>query len=277
MNNQSEANKFDQKLPILISVPHGGDEIPPELAGKVALTKKEIFEDGDALTRQIYSLKHEVLAYLDTPIARAFVDLNRSPELRPPQFPDGVVKTETANKIPIYNSRQYPDDHLIKRLLKNYYFPYHDVLEALQTNKNIVVALDCHSMMAEAPAISLKPGEKRPLICLSNRGDQKGYPKDEGAPITCPPETIQLLAKCFRKVFADMDGQVKINDPFSGGYIVQAHGKGIIPWIQVEINRKLYLAPPYFDAQQLTVSPERIFEIREKLLNVTKMFLNYLM
>jgi N-formylglutamate deformylase len=275
MNNQSDTNKIDQKLPILISVPHGGDEIPPELAGRVALTKKEIFEDGDALTRQIYSLKHEVLAYLDTPIARAFVDLNRSPDMRPPQFPDGIVKTETTNKIAVYKPGHYPDDDLIETLLKNYYFPYHDVLDALQTNKNIVVALDCHSMLAEAPPISPKPGEQRPLICLSNRGDKKGYPISESIPISCPPETIQLLAKCFRKVFADVDVQVKINEPFSGGYIVQAHGKGNIPWIQVEINRKLYLTPPYFDAKQLTVSPERIFEIREKLLIVTKMFLNY--
>lgn len=266
-----------EKLPILISVPHGGDDIPPELAGKVALTKKEIFEDGDALTRQIYSFKHEVLAYLDTPIARAFVDLNRSPDMCPPQFPDGVVKTETANKSPIYISGQYPDDHLIERLLKNYYFPYHNVLEALQTNKNIVLALDCHSMLAEAPPINPKPGEQRPLICLSNRGDKKGYPINESIPISCPPEMIQLLAKCFRKIFGDEGGEVKINEPFSGGYIVQTHGKGIIPWIQVEINRKLYLAPPYFDAQQLTVSTKRISEIREKLLTVTKKFLNYLM
>lgn len=264
-----------EKLPILISVPHGGDQIPPELLERVALTKEEIFEAGDALTRQIYSLKHEVLAYLDTPIAQAFVDLNRSPDMRPPQFSDGVVKIETANKIPIYNSGEYPEECLIEKLLKNYYFPYHDVLEALQTNKNIVVALDCHSMMAEAPAKSSKPGEKRPLICVSNRGDQNGCPRDEATPITCPPETIQFLAKCFRKVFADEDGEVKINEPFCGGYIVQVHDKGNIPWIRVEINRKLYLAPPYFDAEQRTVSPKRIFEIREKLLTVTKMFLNY--
>jgi len=130
METNSQTTEIDQKLPILISVPHGGDEIPSELAGRVTLIKKEIFEDGDALTRQIYSLKHEVLAYLDTPIARAFVDLNRSPDMRPPQFSDGVVKTETVNKISIYNPGQYPDNQLIERLLKNYYFPYHNVLEA---------------------------------------------------------------------------------------------------------------------------------------------------
>lgn len=276
MNSHIQTTEIGKKLPVLISVPHGGDQNPPELDGKIALTRREIFDDGDALTRDIFNFKHEVIAYVDTPIARAFVDLNRSPDARPPLYPDGVVKTETVNKISIYKSGQYPDQHLIERLLKNYYFPYHDILDGLQMNKNILVALDCHSMLSQAPPISSKSGERRPLICLSNRGDKMGCPIDEKTPITCPPETIQLLAKYFREVFADEHGEVKINQPFSGGYIIQAHGTGIIPWIQIEINRKLYLASPYFDSENLTVSQEKIFKLREKLLTVTKMFLNYL-
>ncbi|UCE05879.1 MAG: N-formylglutamate amidohydrolase [bacterium] len=270
MNTSPE---IDQKLPVLISVPHGGDQIPPELDGKVALTQNEIFEDGDALTREIYNFKHEVIAYLDTPIARAFVDLNRGTHKRPPQYPDGVVKTETVNKIPVYKPGQYPNESLIETLLKNYYFPYHDVLDALQTNKNIMLALDCHSMLAKSPPISPNPDQERPLICLSNRGDKKGYPMKQGASVTCPPEFIQLLAKCFQKIFTK-DGKIKINEPFSGGYIIQSHSKGNIPWIQVEINRKLYLSPPYFNPETLTVSEQRIFELRNKILTVIKMFCN---
>lgn len=277
MNSIVQTTEIDQKLPVLISVPHGGYNNPPELDGKVLLSQREIFEDGDALTREIFDFKHELIAYLDTPIARAFVDLNRSPDMRPPQFPDGVIKTETVNKISIYKPGHYPDEHLIETLLKNYYYPYHDVLDALQTSKNIVIALDCHSMLAQAPPISPKPGEQRPLICLSNQGDKIGRPINKKTPITCPPEIIQLLANCFQTVFANEKGEVKINEPFSGGYIIQKHGIGNIPWIQVEINRKLYLAPPHFDVEKLTVSQERIFELREKLLIVIKMFLNYLM
>jgi len=274
MNTNAQTPEIDQKLPILISVPHGGDEIPPELIGKVALSKKEIFEDGDALTRQLYDFKHEVVAFIDTPIARACVDLNRSQNDRPPHKLDGVIKIVTVNQIPVYKLGQFPDETLITRLLRNYYFPYHDVLDALQTNKNIILALDCHSMLAKSPPINPIPGQERPLICLGNRGDKKGHPLKEGGSITCPPEFIQLLEKCFRRVFADEGGDVKINEPFSGGYIIQSHAKGIIPWIQVEINRKLYLSSPYFNSEALTVSEQRIFELRNKILTIIKMFIN---
>ncbi|MGV7222698.1 MAG: hypothetical protein ACQ9MH_14365 [Nitrospinales bacterium] len=41
------------QLPYLISIPHGGTKIPEEVAGSVCLSKKDLFEDGDAFTREI--------------------------------------------------------------------------------------------------------------------------------------------------------------------------------------------------------------------------------
>ena len=38
------------KLPVLISIPHGGTEIPKEIVDRVCITAKDQFEDGDALT-----------------------------------------------------------------------------------------------------------------------------------------------------------------------------------------------------------------------------------
>ena len=267
---------METKLPLLISVPHGGRQIPHEIRDRIALTEKEVFDDGDAFTRDLYNFRDDALAYIDTPIARAFIDLNRAPNERPPENPDGVVKTVTVNQCAVYKSGRFPSEPLIQTLLKNYYFPYHQVLDALQSNTTIKLALDCHSMLAMSPPISEVPGQSRPLFCLSNRGNKNGMPKEMDQEITSPPEMIQLLAKCFRKIFNCSKEEVKINEPFSGGYIIQSHYKGKIPWIQLEINRKLYLAPPYFDKDQLRVSTERILEIREKLLTVMKMFLNYL-
>ena len=49
-----------------------------------------------------------------------------------------------------------------------------------------------------------------------------------------------------------LDKEVALNNPFSGGFISNAHywHKGV-PWIQIEINRKLYepalSAPGYGD------------------------------
>ena len=74
------------------------------------------------------------MAYIDTPLARAFVDLNRAPSDRPPENPDGVVKTETVNRCSVYKKGLFPDETTIHNLLQNYYFPYHSILDALQNN-----------------------------------------------------------------------------------------------------------------------------------------------
>ena len=50
-------------LPILISVPHGGRETPPEIAAKVIASREDIFDDGDAWTPHIYALKERVARF----------------------------------------------------------------------------------------------------------------------------------------------------------------------------------------------------------------------
>jgi len=58
---------------------------------------------------------------------------------------------------------------------------------------------------------------------------------------------------------------VAISDPFSGGFIANAHywHKGI-PWIQIEVNRSLYERLPA-DPGSLPASPVRVHELREKI------------
>ena len=71
--------------PLLISIPHGGDTIPPEVREMVGITRRDIFYDGDALTREIYDFGKSVDAVIETPIARAIVDVNRASDDRPPR------------------------------------------------------------------------------------------------------------------------------------------------------------------------------------------------
>ena len=37
--------------PVLLSIPHGGDQIPPEVAEYVSLTEREMLAYGDVFTR----------------------------------------------------------------------------------------------------------------------------------------------------------------------------------------------------------------------------------
>ena len=53
------------------------------------------------------------------------------------------------------------------------------------------------------------------------------------------------LAACFREGFGLEKKDVVLNKPFAGGYITRAYGKGALPWVQVEMNRSLYLSKPW--------------------------------
>ncbi|MGV7220522.1 MAG: N-formylglutamate amidohydrolase, partial [Nitrospinales bacterium] len=133
-------------------------------------------------------------------------------------------------------------------LIQKYHTPYHkNIQELMDSNAGIKLALDCHSMESIGPSISPDPGKERPPLCLSNNNGK-----------SCPDEWIQKLAECFQKSFGFKDGEVKINDPFSGGYITRKYGNNPIPWIQIEMNRSLYLSTPWFDEETLLVDPNRL-------------------
>jgi N-formylglutamate deformylase len=254
------------RLPILISVPHGGTTIPPEVADRIRLTARDVLGDSDTFTCELYDFRHNVAAFIENPIARAVVDVNRAPDDRPPKNPDGVIKTRTVQGLQVYREGRYPEEGLISTLLQTYYYPYHERVAALLDAHEVQLALDCHSMLPLAPPTKEHPGRPRPLICLSNRGDARGMPKEgQGLP-TCPPEWLQILADAFRHAFAHEDGEIKLNEPFAGGYISQHHHRRTgIPWIQIELNRKLYLVDQHFEPQSLRVAEARIRELKERI------------
>lgn len=240
-------------LPILLSIPHGGLDAPPELRESICLSKHDLFDDADPFTGEIYDLDDAVRAVVRAQIARAFVDLNRAPDDLPPANPDGVVKPRTCYEKSIYRSGLGPSPEETHRLLKQYHEPYHRQIEDAVARGDLRLAIDCHSMSATAPPIAPRPGEARPLFCVSNRN---------GA--TCDPALLVRFAKVMASAFECSPAQVRLNDPFQGGYIVRRHGRGPLPWIQLEMNRSLYLAPAWFDRKRLTVAPTRLAELRKR-------------
>jgi N-formylglutamate deformylase len=207
------------KLPLLISVPHGGLLVPSEIRDQFLLSTEQVMEDGDKEAREIYDVEDlcQVCVQCDTP--RAVVDLNRAEDdLRA----DGVVKTHTIFEEPVY--REPLTSSHIEELLARYYRPYHRRLsEAIVGMK---LGIDCHTMLADSPPISPHPGVRRPRICLSNA---------DGA--TCPDDLFQSLSQALE---ASFDVPVSQNDPFKGGYIIRAHAAEM-PWVQLEISREPFV------------------------------------
>jgi formiminoglutamase len=203
----------------LISVPHAGLKVPHEVESICTLTEEQIVEDGDKGAAEIYSIKHQVAAFVTTDIARAFVDVNRAQDDR---RPDGVVKTHTIWEIPIYS--QALSEELVETLLRRYYRPYHQELSRL--TRKVRMGVDCHTMAAVGPPIGPGAGEKRPLICLSNAGG------------SCPDAHFQTFAECLERSF---EAEVSLNSPFKGGYIVRSHSHEI-SWVQLELSRAPFLS-----------------------------------
>lgn len=261
-----------EKLPVLISIAHGGSQTPEEFRRETLLSAEDIFYDSDPLTPLIYDLKDEVDTVITATVARVFVDLNRSPKDRPPENPDGVVKTRTINGKKIYKEDNWLSARNVAAILSKYYFPHHKTLKRASQKKGLKLALDCHSMLSHAPKLSQNPGMKRPLFCLSNRGDSNGHPVNSTSKVTCPPDKIRAFARCIQKTFKLDAKQVLINDPFQGGFITAHHGLRELAWIQVEINREFYLAPPWFDSAKLDVDSDRIEWIRDRFYTALKLF-----
>ena len=128
------------KLPILLSVPHAGWKIHPEVQDICILTKKDILEDGDAGAAEIYyPLKLEVEAFVTTDIGRAIVDMNRAED---DFWKDGVIKTHTCWDVPVYSN--YPSEDTIAKLISKYHRPYHTRLSEL--DKKVKNGIDCQNL-----------------------------------------------------------------------------------------------------------------------------------
>ncbi|MFO8056491.1 MAG: N-formylglutamate amidohydrolase [bacterium] len=231
-----------KKLPVLISIPHGGLAIPPELDERVVLDEHEIFGEADAHTREIYTLSGLVQKVCDFDIARVFIDLNRPPDSLPPEKEDGVIKDITTYGVKIYRGGSEPDPDISAALLDQYYWPYHRKIVKAQEEDSIELGLDCHSMAAVAPPTAHDAGSERPLICL---GDVHGE--------SSPSETTESFRECLAEALAMDKEEIALNKPFAGGHITRTYGSGDVPWIQIEISRALYLKP---GAHPSSINPE---------------------
>jgi N-formylglutamate amidohydrolase len=258
--------------PFLISIPHGGTDVPEDLRPRLLLSDEDLRYYCDPLTRVIFGYSGRTAAYIDTPISRMVVDLNRPPLPLPLHDPDGIIKTTTIDGRDVWRPGQVPDITLAHRLLMDHYFPYHQRIDELIDQNPVRIAFDCHSMLPYGSENQKDARKSRPLICLGNNGDRRGRAR-RGSIATCSGEWIATLAGVFREKF-ELKDEVAINNPFSGGFISNAHfwHKGI-PWVQIEINRALYeLAPP--SAPGGGERGNRVAELREKIWEVLTVFWN---
>ena len=144
--------------PLLVSFPHAGTEIPPEIAARMtpeALQRADV----DWHLPQLYAFVQAMGAStIVARIARHVIDLNRPPEdtsLYPGQDVTGLLPLDTFRKQPLYLPGQAPDAAEAQARRARYWQPYHDALgaelERLRAQHGTVVLWDAHSIASRMP------------------------------------------------------------------------------------------------------------------------------
>jgi formiminoglutamase len=218
-----------RETPLILAFPHGGSEIPSDLAGAFRSNWLAI-RDADWHIRTLYQELTDATC-IWTDISRSVIDCNRDPSgasLYPGQRTTGLCPTETFDGEPLYCEGEEPDVEYRRSI---WFDPYHAAIRSeiarLRAMHPKVVLYDCHSIRSRIPR--LFDGELPEL----NVGT------DNGA--TCDPAlTEAVIARCSGRSHV-LDGR------FRGGWTTRHYGRPPhgVHAIQMEIAMRAYLEEPF--------------------------------
>lgn len=217
-------------VPLVVSIPHCGIEVPPQIAAQFASEDIAALPMTDWHLHHLYDFLPSLgVTTIHARYSRLVVDLNRDPRsqpLYPGRFETGIVPKETFDGRPVF--RTFPGDPEIRDRCLRYHRPYHQRLDALLRAHarafGKVTLVDAHSV---ASAANLIHGELAGEIYL---GDRDGT--------SCPASLSDRLEGEFRR----RGFRVVRNAPFKGGYITHYYGRRPeVEAIQIEMCQRLYM------------------------------------
>jgi N-formylglutamate amidohydrolase len=228
---------------LIVSCPHSGQFYPPEMVRSTQLDRLTLRRTEDAFVDDLFADAPEVGADLFvSEFARAFVDVNRSPDELDPrlifgvrtgflselsprvQAGLGVIPRTLGDDIDIYSQKISYQEAMAR--IDEVHAPWHQALEACVASRSAqlgsVLLLDCHSMPNGSA------GETNADIIL---GDRYGA--------SCSPAVTAEASRILR----DEGFTLVRNDPYPGGYTTTQYGRPTTGRhaLQIEINRSLYM------------------------------------
>lgn len=247
------------KYPFIVSVPHCGEAIPPEIKPRVALSPVQVRESVDHGTAEIFAAL-PAATVINARYSRLICDLNRSPN---DTGPKGIVAKTDYHGREIFKPGMYPDEHTRLRWVRAYFRPYHEALAKAVREDQAIGLFDSHSLNGTGPADAPDAGQKRHDIILSNNGGPTGERVATLGETTCPASIVRLVKSAFEQA----GFSTALNTPYTGGFITRHYGTKFIQKggfaLQIEINQDLYL-----DDQKGLCDPERTREAAEKVRSV---------
>jgi N-formylglutamate amidohydrolase len=232
----------DGRLPLLISVPHDGREIPDGIAQRMTAAGRAI-PDTDWHVARLYDFAPQIgAATIVAKMSRYVVDLNRAAtdeSLYPGQLATGLCPEETFAGDAIYQHGAV-DDHEKSERVKLYWRPYHDAIQStlnrMRAEHGFALLWDAHSIPSLVPR--LFEGELPELNVGTNGG------------ASCHPELEAAVAGVAKA----SGSSAVVNGRFKGGYITRHYGnpKMNVSAIQLEIAQRAYMdeATTAYDASR---------------------------
>jgi N-formylglutamate deformylase len=220
-------------LPLLVSMPHVGTDIPDDVAAALAPCAQPR-ADTDWHLAELYGFAEQMGAStLSARWSRYLIDVNRPPEdtnLYPGLDTTGLCPVDTFGRQSLYLPGQAPSEAEVQRRLARYWQPYHAQLRAeldrLLALHGRVVLWDAHSIASQVPRF------------FEGRLPDLNFGTAEGK--SCAPGLEQAVVGVAR---AQQQFSIAVNGRFKGGYITRHYGQPAqrVHAIQLEMCQYLYM------------------------------------
>lgn len=239
------------RVPLLISLPHDGSFIPPDIAVRM-LPAAARSRDTDWHVAQLYEpLAQHLGASVLKPLAsRYVVDLNRPADghaLYPGQRETGLVPLIGFDGEPLYLPGDEPDPTEIQQRINDYWQPYH-----------VALAQELARLLAEHGRVVLWEGHSiRGQVPMLFEGQLPDFNLGTAAGASCGTPLQERLQTCLAE---QSRYRTAINGRFKGGYITRQYGQPSagVQAVQLELVQSNYMDEDSFEYQ-----PEKAAEVQQ--------------
>lgn len=251
------------RLPMLVSMPHAGTDIPDEVADTLAPCAAAR-ADTDWHLPELYGFLEEMgISTISARWSRYLIDLNRPPEntnLYPGLDTTGLCPLDTFGRERLYRECMEPDQAEVGRRLERYWRPYHAQLRAeldrLKAEHGRVVLWEAHSIASIVPRFF---EGKLPDL---NFGTAEGKSCDPGL-----EEAVLGVARAQERY------TIALNGRFKGGHITRHYGQPAhgVHAIQLEKCQCLYMN----EAAPFDYRPDVAAQLQPLLRDMVKAAVNW--